>query len=136
LGQVVEKCKFNDKLFVLTSGPQSPNPAELLASDKMNEFLSDAEDQFDIVIVDGPPILGLADALVLSNISYGTVLVADSGETRKGVLSDSLKRLRGVQANIIGTILTKYNQGHSEYKYLYNYYGTSQESRSRERIAS
>jgi len=136
LSQICHKSKIHDNLFIVTAGPQSPNPAELLASQAMNDFLERAENKFDIVIIDGPPVLGLADALVLSDISYGTVLVVDSGETRKGVLSDSLRRLHGVQANILGTILTKYNQGHSEYKYLYNYYGTSAESRTRERLAS
>ena len=75
-----QKSKFNDKLFIVTAGPQSPNPAELLASNTMGDFLNRAEEQFDIVIIDGPPLLGLADALVISNITYGTVLVVDSGE--------------------------------------------------------
>ena len=136
LGESVTHSKLHDNLFLVTAGPLSPNPAELLASDKMNEFLSTAEERFDIVIVDGPPVLGLADSLVLSNITYGTVVVVDAGETRKGVLTDSIKRLRAVQANIIGTILTKYNQGHSEYNYLYNYYGSSRETSSRRRLAS
>ena len=134
-GDIVNKSSINEKLYVVTAGPQSPNPAELLASNDMSEFLTRAEEQFDVVIIDGPPLLGLADALVISNITYGTVVVIDSGETRKGILVDSLKRLYGVQANVIGTILTKYSQGHSEYKYLYNYYGSSQES-SRRRLAS
>lgn len=128
LGQVVKRSSLNANMWVLTAGPISPNPAELLASEKMKEFLDKAEKQFDVVVVDGPPVLGLADALVLSNITRGTVLVVDAGETRKGVLTDALKRLHGVQANIIGTVLTKYNQGHSEYSYLYNYYGSSENS--------
>ncbi len=137
LGEVVERSPINSNLWVLTAGPISPNPAELLASDKMKKFLAKAEKQFDVVVVDGPPVLGLADALVLSNVTRGTVLVVDAGETRKGVLTDALKRLHGVQANIIGTILTKYNQGHSEYSYLYNYYGSSDKENSEDkRLAS
>ena len=136
VSQILKKSSLNDKLYVITAGPQSPNPAELLASDRMSDFLTKAEGLFDIIIIDGPPVLGLADALVISNITHGTVLVVDSGETRKGVLSDSLKRLQGVQANVIGTILTKYSQGQSEYSYLYNYYGTSQETDSRKRLVS
>lgn len=131
LDKVLHDLTNIDGLWVLPAGPIPPNPAELLASSKMQKFLSTAEEQFDIVIIDGPPVLGLADSLVLSNMASATVLVVDSGTTRKGILSDTMKRLQGVNANVIGTILTKYNQGHSSYHYLYSYYGISKEEKQK-----
>ena len=135
LGKVAHKVKGMQHLWIVPAGPIPPNPAELLASKKMQDFLGNAEDQFDIVIIDSPPVLGLADALVLSNMATATVLVVDSGTTKKGVLNDTMKRLQGVQANLIGTMLTKFNQGHSSYRYLYSYYGLENEE-PREKLAS
>jgi capsular exopolysaccharide synthesis family protein len=130
LDEIVQKSHVKN-LWLLLAGPIPPNPAELLSSGKMMELLEIAEDNYDVVIIDSPPLLGLADALVLSNLSSATVLVVDAGVTRKGVLEGALKRLRGVNSNIIGTVLTKYGQGRSrysyDYQYNYRYYGTGDE---------
>lgn len=116
-------------LYCLPSGPIPPNPAELLATGRMLDFLALSGKKFDHIIVDGPPVLGLADALVLANMAKTTLLAVNAGETRKGALEGSLKRLRHAQANIVGGILTKYGQGSSgygyDYHYSYNYYSYS-----------
>lgn len=138
LDDVIRVSEVIDGLSVVTAGPIPPNPAELLASERMSEFLARAEEQFDVVIIDGPPVLGLADSLVLSSMSSATVLVVDSEATKKTVLADTLKRLNGVQANVIGTILTKYRNTHSSYRYMYSYYGMQEKSqeKSQEKLAS
>lgn len=116
-------------LYCLPSGPIPPNPAELLATGRMLDFLTISGKKFDHIIVDGPPVLGLADALVLANMAKTTILAVNAGETRKGALEGSIKRLRHAQANIVGSILTKYAQGGSgygyDYHYSYNYYSYS-----------
>ncbi|WP_456448747.1 GumC family protein [Thiolapillus sp.] len=113
-------------LYVLTSGPLPPNPAELLDSGRMVEFLDKAAEKFDVVILDGPPVLGLADALVLANMASATILVVDAGVTRSGALRGALQRLRQAHAHVLGALLVKYGQGRSgygyDYQYHYNYY--------------
>ncbi len=113
-------------LYVMTTGPLPPNPAELLGSGKMETFLQVASDKFDLVILDSPPVLGLADAVVLANMSSASIMVVDAGVTRKDMLKGSVHRLRQAHAHVLGTLLVKYGQGRSgygyDYKYHYNYY--------------
>ncbi|MEA3412760.1 MAG: polysaccharide biosynthesis tyrosine autokinase [Pseudomonadota bacterium] len=115
-------------LFVITSGPQSPNPAELLGGAKMADLMKLSAERFANVILDGPPVLGLADALILGNVAQASVVVVEAAVTRKNALEAALKRLNNVQTTVIGGILTKYGQGSSgygydyDYNYRYNYY--------------
>jgi len=118
--QIVRKTRVKG-LWTITTGPIPPNPAELISGGKMLDLLDQGEERFDLVIVDSPPVLGLADSLILANMSRTTVLVVDAGVTRQGAISGAMKRLRGAQANILGAVLTKYGQGGSGYGYDYNY---------------
>jgi len=111
------------RLFVIPSGPLPPNPAELLTSKKMKDLLEQAKSKFDCVILDGPPVMGLADALVLANMADGTVVVIESGATRHEHLQSALKRLHTTKAAIVGGILSKYTaQGGEDYYNSYYYY--------------
>ncbi len=129
-------------LFVITSGPLPPNPVELLASGRMMELLRLSEQRFDYVFVDGPPVLGLADAPVISMVTGATLFVVEPGKTRKAALRDSMKRMRASQARVIGGVFQKmgksgagygYGYGYG-YKYNYQYlYGYGQQGRELER---
>ncbi|HEC06172.1 MAG TPA: polysaccharide biosynthesis tyrosine autokinase [Thiolapillus brandeum] len=132
---------LTEGLYVLSTGPLPPNPAELLGSGRMKEFLQTAADKFDLVIVDGPPVLGLADALILANMSSATVMVVDAGVTRTGALKGAVQRLRQARANVLGALLVKYGQGRSgygyDYQYDYNYYSyAADEAEERPKLAS
>jgi protein-tyrosine kinase len=70
-----------ENLFVMSSGPIPPNPAELLGSKAMDEFLEVSLQQFDMVIFDTPPVLAVTDAQILANKCNGTILVVNSGKT-------------------------------------------------------
>lgn len=108
-------------LTFMATGPLPPNPAELLAGPKMLALLSVASENFDVVIIDAPPILGLADAPLLASIAAGTLLVLGSGETRRGVVKASLKRLHFARARVIGAVLNKFNFRTASYGYGSNY---------------
>lgn len=112
-------------LFVIPSGSLPPNPAELLSDEKMATLLALAADKFDYVILDGPPVLGLADALVLANRAQGTVLVVEAGVTRHGHVQAAVKRLRSAHATLIGGVLAKYRD--VEMGYHYHHYDYSRE---------
>jgi polysaccharide biosynthesis transport protein len=95
------------RLLFIPSGPLPPNPAELLAGAKMASLLSLAGEKFDQVIIDGPPIMGLADAPILSCIATGTVLVIAAEAGRVETAKAATKRLLSVRARIAGAVLTK-----------------------------
>ena len=111
-------------LFVMTTGPLPPNPVELLSSMKLLSLLSQCEEHFAHVIVDGPPVLGIADAIVLCNQVDNSVFVVESGKTRKGHAKASLKRLHQAGVHPLGVILTKIDAYHDVYgsnSYYYQY---------------
>jgi len=116
-------------LEVVTSGPIPPDPVELLSGNKMQELLENASKQYDHIIIDGPPTLGLADALILSNLSDACIVAVEAGKTRKTSLLDALKRLERANANMIGSVLTKVSKAiNPDYNESYYSYTPSQSS--------
>ncbi len=118
---LVKQTSFSN-LSVITTGPLPPNPAELLAGPKLGLLLTTAAEFFDILVIDAPPIMGLADVPILSAVADGTVIVVESGKTRRGVVCDALKRLHFARARVVGVILAKYQAKHApSYGYGYGY---------------
>jgi succinoglycan biosynthesis transport protein ExoP len=119
-------------LFTITSGPLPPNPAELVSSTKMVSLLSLAAERFDHVVIDGPPVLGLADAPLLGSIAEATLLVVESGGTRRDFARGAIKRLMGTRTRLLGGVLTKMQARSHSYDYYsghYYQYGGSLEGR-------
>ena len=121
LNQVVQSTSIPN-LFVMTTGPLPPHPVELLSGMKLLTMLGQAEDHFSHVIVDGPPVLGIADSIVLSNQVDNVVFVIESGRTRKGHAKNALKRLQQAGVQPLGVILTKIDAYHDLYGYNAYYY--------------
>lgn len=121
-------------LWLLPCGPLPPNPAELLASRRLKALLDEARSEFDYVIVDGPPILGLADAPLLAATCDGTVMVIEAGKTRTRAAYEALDRVRNTgESNVVGGILTRYSHEATGYGYRYEAYSyRSVEQRDRE----
>jgi len=117
------------QLHIITSGPLPPNPAELLAGPRLLSFLGMAAERYDQIILDGPPIMGLADAPIVASMAAGTLLVIEAGSTRTGQAKDAAKRLLASRARVIGTLLTKHRDRHARYGgyggYGYYAYGTT-----------
>ena len=114
------------QLCFMASGPLPPNPAELLAGQNMVRLLTTAGEKFDIVIIDAPPVLGLADAPLLASLGAGTLLVLGAGETRRGVVKASLKRLHFARAQLVGVVLNKFDMRAANYAYHSYGYGALQ----------
>jgi len=108
-------------LVVMTSGPLPPNPAELLSGPKFPSLLALAAESFDVVILDGPPIMGLADAPLLSSVAQATLLVIAANETRRSMARVALRRLRNSHANVVGALLNKFDIKEVGYGYGYGY---------------
>ena len=120
-----------DRLCLLACGPIPPNPADLLSSGRLRTIIREAAAQFDVVVVDAPPVIGLADAPLLASVINDVVLVIESGKTRTTTAQDAINRLRAAGANIIGATLTKSTEESSAYGYSYKYkYGAIDKDRT------
>lgn len=102
-------------LSVITSGPLPPTPAELLADNRLRMFCAAAEERFDVVIFDGPPVMGFADAPLISAVAAGTILVVEAGRTKRGPIASTLNRLRRARAKVLGAVLTKFDARKATY---------------------
>ena len=111
-------------LDLVPSGPIPPSPTELLTSPRMALLLEEFAGRYDVVVVDSPPVLGLADAPALSALADGVMFVIESERGRRGALKTALKRLRAVNAVLLGAVLTKFDPDKSGNRYS-EYYGYS-----------
>ncbi|MEW6242823.1 MAG: CpsD/CapB family tyrosine-protein kinase [Bacillota bacterium] len=110
-------------LKVITCGPIPPNPAELLGSARMRDFLQDLKSKADKVILDGPPVLGTADASLLASISDGVLLVCRAGQVSYTLAQKSKEILQNAHSRILGVVLGGIHvSGRDEYYYYCYYY--------------
>jgi succinoglycan biosynthesis transport protein ExoP len=126
LDEVVQRTAIENLSFV-PSGPLPPNPAQLLTGKALDDVLARATELFDITVIDGPPVLGLADAPRLAAAVDGLVFVVEASRSHHGQAKAALKRLLGAKARILGVILSKFDARKAGYKgeYGYYYYGSA-----------
>ena len=110
-----------DNLTVMTAGKIPPSPAELLASVALPALIRTSSEQFDHVIFDSPPVLGLADAPLIGRAAEGVIFVIEAARTRSTQARHALDRLTAVRAHILGAVLTKLDSRKSGYGYGYGY---------------
>jgi capsular exopolysaccharide synthesis family protein len=108
-----------EHLSILPCGPIPPNPAEMLGSAAMKKLIQLAEEQFDIILIDSPPVLAVTDAQILSNLADGIVLVTKSGQTEYDMAIKATELLKNSKAKLLGAILNHKDQKQSNYYYYY-----------------
>ncbi|WP_159083052.1 MULTISPECIES: CpsD/CapB family tyrosine-protein kinase [unclassified Lysinibacillus] len=109
-------------LYVITSGPIPPNPSELLSSKAMDALLLDVKKDFDIIIIDSPPLLSVSDSQILANKCDGTILVVNAGVVEKSAVQKATAILSTSQSKILGVVLNNYvTPGHQKYYEEYNF---------------
>ena len=121
--------QFSD-LWLMPSGPLPPNPADLLSTGRFHEILSEVTGHFDIVIVDAPPVIGLADSLLLASIAGNVMFVVESGKTRTKAAVEALRMLGGTGSHILGATLTKSAEDMGGYGYKAYGYGALDRKRT------
>ncbi|MGD9471353.1 MAG: GumC family protein [Novosphingobium sp.] len=109
-------------LALLPAGPIPPSPTELLSAPRMAAVLEELSAAYDMVVIDSSPVLGLADAPVLSAIVDGVLLVIEADAARGGALKSALRRLRAMEPVILGAVLTKFDPAKAGNAYS-SYYG-------------
>ncbi len=115
-------------LFVCTAGPIPPNPSELLAADRLRELLETVRSRFDYILLDSPPVLPVADAVILGRLVDGLVICARAGVLLREDAKHCGERLRYAGLRIFGTVLNRYRSSTaSPYSRRYRYYGPGEE---------
>lgn len=108
-------------LHIIPGGPPPPNPADLLASKKMDKFLESLEQTADVIIIDGPPSM-VVDAAILSDKVDGVLFVVRYGYTRKGRAGFALEQLKRAGANLVGVVLNQLPMHSNSYYSNYGYH--------------
>lgn len=114
LEQVCQEPLPELPLKVVTVGPLPPNPAELLGSRRLSEFLSDAREKFDYVLVDSPPTGLVSDPAILAAQADGVLITLDAQRTRKGDLRKAMRSLHAVGTTVLGTVVNKTKAGRGD----------------------
>jgi capsular exopolysaccharide synthesis family protein len=111
-----------EHLSVVGSGPFPPNPSELLGSSAMKEVLREAQGEFDVVLIDSPPLLAVTDAAVLSTMADGAILVIRVGATAKTAVRRAVAQLQTVHGRIVGAVLNDVDLRSGAFSGSYGYY--------------
>jgi len=107
-------------VMLLAGGPIPTNPAELVGSKRMKSLLEEVNEQFDMVLIDTPPIVAVTDAAILAQDVDGVILVLASGKVNNGNAQRAKELLDKVGAKILGVVLNKVDMKTSDYYYYYN----------------
>lgn len=111
----------HEGIFFIPSGGIPPNPTDMLASPALRTVLQDLNTQYDIVLVDSPPTLGLADAIEIASVTEGCLFVTEAGRNRANNVRGSISRLQGGGAKVLGVLMTKFDAKSAGYSYSYGY---------------
>jgi capsular exopolysaccharide synthesis family protein len=109
-------------LSLVAGGPHPPNPSELLASRKTEEFIDKAKEDFDLILFDTPPAAVVTDAAILSRVVDGTIIVIESGKTIKKILPRIKQGFNEAHARIIGILLNRASAARTTGYHYYSYY--------------
>lgn len=108
-------------LTAMSAGPIPPNAAELLTGSRLQELIARLSQDYDHIVIDSPPVMGLADAPLIASRVEGLVYVVESHGIRSKVVKNAIGRLRVSGARIFGTVLTKFESRKAAYGYEYGY---------------
>jgi capsular exopolysaccharide synthesis family protein len=110
------------KLDVIACGPIPPNPAELIASERMRQVLQQAAERYDHIIVDSPPLISVTDPVILSTMMDGVILVVQAGRSTREVVRRARQELSNVGAKVFGVVLNNFDLKREGYTSDYSYY--------------
>jgi len=113
-----------ENLDVITAGDIPPNPAEMVASERMKAFLDEARGRYDVVLLDSPPVVAVTDAAILTTRADATIIVVSSGMTGRSELKRALALIKSVGSNVLGIVLNGLDikKMYGSYYYYFHYY--------------
>jgi len=122
LDEIVVPHPVISNLETITTGPVPPSPADLLSSRRMREAISELRLRFKFIVIDSPPVMAATDAVIVSSLTDGVLLVARSGETPKEAFTRTRDLLGAVKCRILGVVLNAVDSSAPDYYYSYRYY--------------
>jgi capsular exopolysaccharide synthesis family protein len=122
LDSIIKGAPKIPNLSVITAGPTPPNPAELLSSEPITGLFEELRRRFDFIVMDSPPAITVADAMILAAHADGVILVAHGGVTTRESLRHTRKLLASAGARMIGVVLNNVDIRSADYRYYYSYY--------------
>ena len=109
-------------LDLITAGPPSRRAADMLGQ-RLLDYLEEMGREYDMIILDSPPLLGFAESMQLANLADGVIVVTRAGETSRKAVAAALSTLTHLRANVLGLVLNQVKKNHSDHYYYYGYYG-------------
>jgi polysaccharide biosynthesis transport protein len=109
-------------LVAIPTGPLPPNPADLLSSHMLADALRQLRSQYKFIVIDSPPVMAATDAVILSVLADGVLLVVRSGETPKEAFTRARDLLTSVKCRLLGVVLNAVDSTAPDYYYSYRYY--------------
>ena len=106
---------------ILTCGPIPPNPTELMHTERFRKVIDDLDERYDRIIFDSPPVIAVADAMILANAVDGVIFVIRAGRTSKEGAKRAKNLLSAINARLLGAILNDLDLGDRAYRYHYYY---------------
>ncbi len=121
------------RMSILTAGPLSPNPSELLSSKRLGDLIETMKQRYDMIILDSPPLMTVSDGVILSSVVEGTILVTKAASTTYDIAMRAIKSLRDIKANLLGVVINSIDLRKEEYYYYryYGYYSAEEETQER-----
>ena len=126
---ILQKSGIKSNLWVVTAGDIPPNPAELLGSENMKTTIQTLKEYFDVIILDLPPLSAVSDALIVSKLVHGMVLIVRQGYCDRRSIDEAIHQLRFADAKILGFVMTGANtlsKNYKRYGKSYGYYKQAQ----------
>jgi capsular exopolysaccharide synthesis family protein len=121
-------------LSVIPTGPVPPNPADLLSSHRLSDMVLELRQRYKFVVIDSPPIMAATDAVILSVLADGVLMVVRSCQTPKEAFKRTCELLGSVKAHILGVVLNAVDSSSPDYYYSYRYYPYSYGGYGREQL--
>ncbi|MEP7221518.1 MAG: polysaccharide biosynthesis tyrosine autokinase [Novosphingobium sp.] len=120
LDQATHDSAF-ENLQVIMAGPSVPNPAALLSEGGFASLLAQAAAKYDHVLIDGPPVMGLADAPIMGSIAEAVIIIVESASVYRSTIQAAMSRLKASNSRILGVVLNKFESRKTGYGYGYGY---------------
>ena len=120
--EALQRTDLHRNLYLIPAGDVPPNPSELLSSERMGLAISALADNFDYIILDLPPVTSVSDALIMTKLVDGIIIVVRRDYCRKAVLLKALRQLELLDTKVLGFVMTYENIPSKEYK-RYGKYG-------------
>ena len=117
LSNVLQHCKLAPKMDIITAGSPTPNPSELLGSNVMKDVMKELSERYEYIVIDLPPVTAVSDALVISELLDGVIMVVCSNYVRRKNLAEAMRQLKMVGVRILGFVYRNSNKGEGNKAY-------------------